>query len=224
MTCSLSMKDESSPLLNIKDADFYHHTTARLLFAAKRARPDLQVAVAYMCTHVKAPTVSDYHKLGHTFKYLCGNIFMPLVLGWDGTSLLTWSVDASFAIHNDMRSHTCAVLSLGKGVLMSMSSKQKIKTKSSTKAELIGVGDTMNFVVWIQLFMGEQMKTVLKEPALSSFMHETVILQDNTSTIQLEKNGKQSSTKQTRHINIHSLFLCNQQGQEWGCAYCLLSN
>jgi hypothetical protein len=94
--------DESLPLLNIKDADSYDHTTARLLFAAKRARPDLQVAVAYMCTPEKAPTVSDYHKLGHTIKYLRGTIFMPLVLGWDGTGFLTWSVDASFAIHNDM--------------------------------------------------------------------------------------------------------------------------
>jgi hypothetical protein len=37
--------DESSPLLNVKDADFYHRTTARLLFAAKRARPNLQVAL-----------------------------------------------------------------------------------------------------------------------------------------------------------------------------------
>jgi hypothetical protein len=58
--------DNSSPLLNVKDADFYHRTTARLLFAAKRARPDLQVAVAYMCTRVKAPTVADYHKLVRT--------------------------------------------------------------------------------------------------------------------------------------------------------------
>jgi hypothetical protein len=93
-------------------------------------------------------------------------------------------------------------LSLGQGALMSMSSKQKINTKRSTEAELVCVDDAMNFVVWIQLFMGEQMKTISRESALSKFMHETVILQDNTSTIQLEKNGKQSSTKQTRHINI----------------------
>jgi hypothetical protein len=93
---------------------------------------------------------------------------------------------------------------------MSMSSKQKINTKSSTKAELVGVDDTMNFVVWILLFMGEQMKTVLKESALSKFMHETVILQDNTSTIQLEKNGKQSSTQQTRHINIQYFYVTSK--------------
>jgi hypothetical protein len=30
--------DEDSPLLNEKESDFFHRTTARLLFAAKRAR------------------------------------------------------------------------------------------------------------------------------------------------------------------------------------------
>jgi hypothetical protein len=79
-------------------------------------------------------------------------IFIPLVLGWDGTGHLTWSVDASFAVHKDMRSHTGAVLSTGQGALMSMSLKQKINTKSSTEAELVGVDDAMNFVEWIQLF------------------------------------------------------------------------
>jgi hypothetical protein len=185
--------DESSPLLNEKDADFYHRTTARLLFAAKRASPDLQVAVAYMCTRVKAPTVSDYHKLGRTIKYLRSTIFMPLVLGWDGSGVLTWSVDASFAIHNDMRSHTGAVLSMGQGALMSMSSKQKINIKSSTEAELVGV-----------------LKTVSSDSALSKFMHQSVILQNNTSTIQLEKNGKQSSTKRTRHINIRYFYVTSK--------------
>jgi hypothetical protein len=33
--------DELSPLLNERDVDFYHRTTAWLLFAARRARPDL---------------------------------------------------------------------------------------------------------------------------------------------------------------------------------------
>jgi hypothetical protein len=83
--------DETSPLLSAKDADFYHRTTARLLFAAKRVRPDLQVAVVYMCTRVKAPTVSDYHKLARTIRYLRGTIFMPLELGWDKSGVLTWS-------------------------------------------------------------------------------------------------------------------------------------
>jgi hypothetical protein len=165
-----------------------------LLFAAKRARPDLQVAVAYMCTRVKAPTVSDYHKLARTIKYLRSTNFMPLVLGWDGSGVLTWSVDASFAIHNDMRSHTGAVLSMGQGAIMSMSSKQKINTKSSTEAELVGVDDAMNFVVWIQLFMGEQLKTVSSDSALSKFMHHQLFYK----ITQVRFNWKRMGNSQAR--------------------------
>jgi hypothetical protein len=43
-------KEDDSQALNEKESDFFHRTTARLLFAAKRARPDLQVAAAYLCT------------------------------------------------------------------------------------------------------------------------------------------------------------------------------
>jgi hypothetical protein len=86
--------DENSTPLNEKESDFIHRTTARLLFAAKRARPDLQVAVAYLCTRVKSHNQSDYRKLTRVIKYLRLTISIPLVLGWDGTEKLTWSVDA----------------------------------------------------------------------------------------------------------------------------------
>jgi len=202
--------DEESPALNEKEADFFHRTTARLLFAAKRARPDLQVAVAYLCTRVKSPNQSDYRKLTRVIKYLRSTMFIPLVLGWDGTGQLTWSVDASFAVHKDMRSHTGAVLSLGQGALVSMSLKQKINTKSSTEAELVGVDDAMNFVEWIQLFVEQQIKSINDDSVLKKIGNDTVIQQDNTSTIQLENNGKQSSTKRTRHINIRYFYVTSK--------------
>ena len=41
---------ETSPRLNRARADEFHSMAARILFAAKRARPDIQVAVAYLCT------------------------------------------------------------------------------------------------------------------------------------------------------------------------------
>jgi hypothetical protein len=110
--------DEESPPLNEKESDFFQRTTARLLFAAKRARPDLQVAIAYLCTRVKCPSQSDYHKLTRVIKYLRLTISIPLVLGCNGTGQLKWSVDASFAVHKDMRSHTGAVLTMGQGALI----------------------------------------------------------------------------------------------------------
>jgi hypothetical protein len=202
--------DDGSPLLNEKESDFFHRTTARLLFAAKRARPDLQVAVAYLCTRVKAPNQSDYRKLTRVIKYLRRTVFIPLVLGWDGTGKMTWSVDASFAVHKDMRSHTGAVLTMGQGALLSMSLKQKINTKSSTEAELVGVDDAMNFVEWIQLFVEQQIISINDDSILKSIGCDTVIQQDNTSTIQLENNGKQSSTKRTRHINIRYFYVTSK--------------
>jgi hypothetical protein len=202
--------DNDSPPLNVKEADFFHRTTARLLFAAKRARPDLQVAVAYLCTRVKSPNQSDYRKLTRVIKYLRLTIFIPLVLGWDGTGQLTWSVDASFAVHKDMRSHTGAVLSLGKGALMSMSLKQKINTKSSTEAELVAVDDAMNFIEWIQLFVEQQTKSLEDKSIIKKFGCDTIIQQDNTSTIQLENNGQKSSTKRTRHINIRYFYVTSK--------------
>jgi hypothetical protein len=69
--------------------------------------------------------------------------------------------------------------------------------------------------------MGKQLKTVSSDSALSKFMHQSVILQDNTSTIQLEKNGKQSSTKRTRHINIRYFYVTSKvkNGDVW-IVYC----
>ena len=131
---------------------------AHLLFACKQARPDIQVAVAFLCTRVKAPTKEDYNKLTRVIRYLLSTIHLPLLIGWDETGVLTWSVFVAFAVHKDMWSHTGAALTMGKGLLLSMSVKQKINTKSSTKAKLVGVDDAMNFVVWSKLFFDWQMQ------------------------------------------------------------------
>jgi hypothetical protein len=102
------------------------------------------------------------------------------------------------------------VLSAGQGALMSMSLKQKINTKSSTEAELVGVDDAMNFVEWIQLFVGEQTKSLEDDSIIKKFGCDTIVLQDNTSTIQLENNGQASSTKRTRHINIRYFYVTSK--------------
>jgi hypothetical protein len=202
--------DTESPPLDQKGVDFFHRTTARLLFAAKRARPDIQVAIAYLCTRVKSPTDSDYIKLTRVIQYLRGTIFIPLVLGWDGSGKLLWSVDASFAVHKDMRSHTGALLTMGQGALISMSSKQKINTKSSTEAELVGVDDAMNFVIWMKLFFQAQVKDLPNNSLIRELGNDNVIQQDNTSAIQLENNGKKSSTKRTRHIDIRYFYVTSK--------------
>ena len=45
--------DNYSPRLSQKDKGIFHCHIARLLFASKRARPDIQVCAAFICTQVK---------------------------------------------------------------------------------------------------------------------------------------------------------------------------
>ena len=59
--------DYDSPSL---DAELFHRHVARLLFASKRARPDIQVCVAFLCTRVKSPNKQDYKKLRKVISYL----------------------------------------------------------------------------------------------------------------------------------------------------------
>ena len=93
---------------------------------------------------------------------------------------MTWSVDAAFAVHEDMRSHTGACLTMGKGAMLSLSTKQKINTRSSTEAELVGVDDAMNFVVWSKLFFDWQFKDYNPSESTSEIGKTNVLLQDNT--------------------------------------------
>ena len=58
---------------------------------------------------------------------------------------------------------------------MPMSLKQKINTKSSTEAELVGVDDAMNFIEWIQLFVGQQLKSINPDSILNKIGSDVVI-------------------------------------------------
>ena len=196
--------------LSEDQADEFHHYVAKLLFAAKRARPDLQTAVAFLCTRVSCPDEDDLKKLVRVLGYTAGTIFLPLVIGWDESGNIYWYVDASFAVHNDMRSHTGGMMTFGRGGVLCVSTKQKINTKSSTEAELVGVDDTLPHNLWCLHFLRAQgYKSVTgKNTELPPLLgRNNILYQDNTSAIRLESNGKSSSTKRTRHIAIRYFMI-----------------
>ena len=101
-------------------------------------------------------------------------------------------MDASFAVHGDFKSHTGATMIYGRGAPITMSKKQKLNTRSSTEAELVGADDAINMVLWTKLFLEAQGYDV----------RANIVYQDNKSAILLEKNGKRSSSKRTRALNI----------------------
>ena len=80
--------NEDGTKLSDMNATVFHHMTAKLLFLSKRARPDLQLSVTFLCTRVKDPDTDDWKKLTRVMKYLRATIGLPLILGIDDTGVL----------------------------------------------------------------------------------------------------------------------------------------
>jgi hypothetical protein len=113
----------------------FHTIIEKTLYVTKRARPDTCLAIAFLTTRVRAPDTDDWDKLCHSMEYLRCDRDRPLILGAVNNGLLMWYVDASFAMHPNMRGHT------GGGFPISVSTKLKLNTRSSTENELVGVDD-----------------------------------------------------------------------------------
>jgi Reverse transcriptase (RNA-dependent DNA polymerase) len=188
--------DDSSPALPSKQAEVFHRIVAKLLYLSKRGRPDIQLAVAFLTTRVSKSTEQDWTKLTRLLQYLQGTRELHVTLGADSLSAITTWTDASYAVHPDMRSHTGGAISLGTGAIMCKSTKQKLNTKSSTEAEVVGASDFLPSTIWARYFLQAQGYTISN----NSF------LQDNKSAILLERNGRASSSQRTRHIDIRYFF------------------
>jgi len=168
------------------------------LYLCKRTLQDIQTAVAFLCTRVKNPDIDDYKKLAHVIQHLWGTQNLTLMI--EPGDHPNWWVDSSYAVHPDMPSHSGIVMMLGKGAVYSSSCKQKLNTKSSTEAELVGIDDAMRQVLWTRHFLAAQ----------GEYVPTTTIYQDNKSTIVLAENGKASSSKRMWHLNVRYYFITDQ--------------
>ena len=189
--------EEGRELLSTKQQKTFHSCVAKLLFVAKRGRPDILTAVSFLTTRVTKPTIDDWGKLKRIIQYFKGTIDLKLTLSADDISKPKTWVDASYAPHPDMKSHTGACTSFGRGVVLHRSSKQKLNTKSSTEAELIGMSDSVPYNLWTVYFLRSQGIKV----------SSNILFQDNQSAIKLEKNGRRSAGIKSRHINIRYFWI-----------------
>jgi hypothetical protein len=195
-TATLFDVREGSPLLDKEGREFLHSAVAKLLFLAKRTRPELLPATSFLATRVQSPNEDDMNKLARVLKYLYGTKGQTLVLSFEKGMNLRAFIDASYGVHVDGKSHTGGVMTLGGGGLGPRSIKQKIVAKSSTEAELIGVSD----------YLGDVIETRNYLIAQGYAMGPALVLQDNQSTLHLIKNGRTSSDR-TRHIDVRYFFV-----------------
>ena len=145
--------NETSPPLDKAEGIVFHSICAKLLYVSLRARVDILLPIAFLCTRVAKSTQQDQSKLRRVLEYLKGTIDDEYVLGADDMGRLRSWVDAAFAVHPDMNSHTGGVISFGRGGLACKSGKQKLVTKSSTEAETVGASDYLPNTLWVQMFL-----------------------------------------------------------------------
>ena len=180
--------------------EIFHTFIAKGLFVSKRARLDIAPTISVLSTRVQEPTEYDWKKLVRLMKYLNGTRKMHLTLSANNLRTVKWYVDASFAVHPDFRSHTGGVMTMGEGAMQIVSKKQKLNSRSTTEAELIGVDDAATQILWTRLFMEAQGYPIDKN----------ILYQDNKSSILLETNGRDSAGKRSRAINIRYFFMTDQ--------------
>ena len=182
--------------LKPEHARIFHNIVAKGLFLCQRSRADIQLVIAFLTTRVRDPDEDDWKKLKRMLQYLnCTKNLVTSLRANEGATVVKWFIDAAFAVHADFKSHTGGASTLGKGSITTISNKQKLNTKSSTEAELVGVDDASGHVFWTRELLNEQGYKV----------KENIIYQDNQSAILLEKWYEVSWKEIQAHK--HSLFL-----------------
>jgi hypothetical protein len=120
------------------EAAYFHTCVAKILYLAKRVRPECLTALSFLTTRVHYCDIDDLAKLKRLLGYLLGTRDRGIVLRIGEHMTVRPFIDAAYGVHTSRgKSHTdCAIVLGNAGALFCKSTKQKIVTKSSTEAEL----------------------------------------------------------------------------------------
>ena len=204
--------DCASQLLDEDWGDTFYSVVAKLLWIAKRGRPDLELSLSFLCTRVATPSIDDWHKLERVLTYLSCTKHERRFIGINNISIMNTYIDASYAVHPNMRGHTGGAISFGHDAVHSKASNQNINVKSSTECELMGLSEYVSYSLWLGYFLDEQ----------GYKLKSNLIHQDNQSVMKMEVNGRTSCTRNPRHVNIKYFFIKDRVNKgEVDITYCL---
>mmetsp|Transcript_20889 Transcript_20889/g.28996 ORF Transcript_20889/g.28996 Transcript_20889/m.28996 type:complete len:224 (-) Transcript_20889:815-1486(-) len=175
----------------------FHSEVASISYVVKRIKPECLPVTSFLMTRVHNSTEQDWQKLERLLSYVNGTKEIPLCLEMGNNPVeIVANIDSSHATHGDYRGHTGIYISLGKGAIQAISTKQAINTKSSAETELVAASDggtpAIN-VLNIVKCQGIHVKALYIE-------------QDNKSTLSMIQNGRATGPT-SRHINIRFFWL-----------------
>jgi hypothetical protein len=102
-TDDLFKSNEDDERLDKEQSEIFHSRVSKLLYLAKRVRPDILTAVAYLSTTVQCSTVKDMEKLNRVLRYINKTKDLVLRLDCNDPMVILASIDASYAAHSDLK-------------------------------------------------------------------------------------------------------------------------
>ena len=102
---------------------------------------------------MKDPDIYDWEKLKWVLKPPSQTIGDNRVIGAGNIYEVLNYLDASCAMHDDMRGHTGSCMTFGWGLIHAKLSKQKFNTKISTESEVVGTSNYIPFGIWLAMYM-----------------------------------------------------------------------
>ena len=191
--------DKLDPVDEAQREDF-HTGVAKLLYLAKRCRPDILPAVSFLCSRVSRCTNQDVMKLKRVFRFLSvtKDKTMRFARNVEDLELMAY-VDAGYGIHAEGESRSGLVVTLNGTPILCKTSKQAIVTKSSTEAELVALTDGSTDILWVREFLKDQ----------GYPLGATPVGEDNKGVLALLEKRK-FGTARTKHINVRYFFIVDR--------------
>ena len=189
---------DNAEKLSLPQREYFRTYVAKLLYVAKRVRPEILTAVSFLTTRVLVCDTDDLAKLHRVLGYVLKTRERGIVLRVGDTMVVEAYIDAAYGVHTSTgRSHTGCAIVLGlAGPVSVKSTQQKIVTKSSMESELVALSDSASQAIWVRNFVAAQGYDV----------GPVVFHQDNLSCMALVKRGAPASDK-SRHINIRYFWV-----------------
>jgi hypothetical protein len=162
-----------------------------LYFPARFVRPDLLPFLGTLARHAQDPTQRHLAQLQHIYGYVKFSLGLRLRIA-PLHDQIGASIDASFGLHHDGRSHTGAVVTMGGAPIFFRSSKQSTVALSSTDAETNALAQMIPDIIWARGLLQD-----LNHPQVGPAEVE----QDNQSNIALCQSPDCSFSR-SRHLFI----------------------
>jgi hypothetical protein len=155
---------------------------AKILYPAKRVKPECLTVVVFLSTKVTMSDIDDLTKLRRLLGYIRHTRTRGIVLrvGRTCTMMVKAYIDAAYGVHQDSgKSHTgCAIVHEESGPVFA---------KSSTEAELVGLSETASQAIHLRKLIIAQGYDIV------------LVYQDNMSCMALIKRGGPGSER-SRHM------------------------